>query len=76
MPRASRVLGPAERQGRSASDTVILDYAQRSADKLTVTGVKGGSFEIALAEPRRLRTDDLLELDDGGWWKSWRRPSR
>ena len=44
---------------------VILDYAQRSAAKLTVTGVKGTRYEIALAEPRRLFTDDLLELDDG-----------
>ena len=48
-------------------DTVILDYAQRSsAQKIAVTGVKGGAFEIDLHEPARLRTDDLLLLDDGG----------
>jgi urease accessory protein len=65
MPRAIRVLGPAERHARPIADTVILDYASRSAPQATVTGVKGGSYEIALAAPRRLATDDLLELDDG-----------
>lgn len=65
MPRATRVLSPAERGGRVVVDTVILDYAQRSAQNITVTGVKGGQFDIALAEPARLRTDDVLQLDDG-----------
>ncbi len=46
-------------------DTVILDYTQRSAQKATVTGVRGGTYEISLAVPVRLRTDDLLQLDDG-----------
>jgi urease accessory protein len=66
MQRAISVLGPAERGNRPVIDTVILDYAQRSAQKIAVTGIKGGSFEIELAEPARLRTDDLLVLDDGG----------
>jgi urease accessory protein len=66
MPRAISVLGPAERGNRPVIDTVILDYAQRSAQTITVTGVKGGSFAIELATPPRLRTDDLLVLDDGG----------
>jgi urease accessory protein len=57
MPRATSVLAAADRHGRPVIDTVILDYAQRSAQKITVTGVKGGAFE---------RTDDLLLLDDGG----------
>ena len=65
MPRALRVLAPAERHGRPIIDTVILGYAARSAPRGTVSGVKGGAYEIALAEPRRLATDDLLELDDG-----------
>jgi urease accessory protein len=47
------------------ADTVILDYAQRCAQKITVTGVKGAVFDIDLHEPRRLRTDDVLLLDDG-----------
>ena len=66
MTRATRVLNPAERGGRAVVDTVILDYAQRSARKITVTGIKGGRFEIELAQTARLRTDDLLLLDDGG----------
>jgi len=65
--RAIRVLAAAERRDRPPVDTVILDYAQRSsAQKIAVTGVKGGAFEIDLHEPTRLRTDDLLLLDDGG----------
>jgi urease accessory protein len=65
MARAISVVKPAERAGRAAIDTVILDYAQRSAQQNKVTGVKGGVFEIDLTEPARLRTDDLLLLDDG-----------
>ncbi len=65
--RAIRVLASAERRDRPPVDTVILDYVQRSgAQKIAVTGVKGGAFEIDLHEPTRLRTDDLLLLDDGG----------
>jgi urease accessory protein len=64
--RATRVLSPAERANRPVTDTVILDYAQRSAQKVTVTGVKGGTFEIDRAQASRLRTDDVLQLDDGG----------
>jgi urease accessory protein len=66
MPRAIRVLAVADRHNRPVVDTVILDYAQRSAQKLTAAGVKGGIFEINLVEPARLRTDDLLLLDNGG----------
>jgi urease accessory protein len=66
MLRAISVLGPSERGNRPVTDTVILDYAQRSAQKVTVTGVRGGTFEIELAAPVQLRTDDLLVIDDGG----------
>lgn len=65
MPRATRVIAAAHRHERPIVDTLILDYAQRSAHRLTAAGVKGLSIDIELAEPRRLRTDDLLELDDG-----------
>jgi urease accessory protein len=65
MPRATRVLAAADHQGRRIVDTVILDYARRGERKIAVTGVKGGAFEIDLVEPARLRTDDLLLLDDG-----------
>jgi urease accessory protein len=66
MPRATSVLAAADRRDRPVIDTVILDYAQRSAQKITVTGVKGGAFEIDLRHPARLRTDDVLVLEDGG----------
>jgi urease accessory protein len=66
MPRVTSVLAAGHRHDRQVVDTVILDYAQRSAQKITVTGVKGGPIDIDLHEPRRLRTDDLLVLDDGG----------
>ncbi len=67
MPRATRVFAAAERRDHPLVDTVILDFAQRSsAQKIAVTGVKGGAFEIDLHEPARLRTDDLLLLDNGG----------
>ena len=65
MPRAFAVLAATHRHDRPVVDTVILDYAQRSAQKVTVTGVKGASIKIDLDEPVRLRTDDLLVLDDG-----------
>ncbi len=67
MMRATSVLAAADRRDREVVDTVILDYARRSsAQKIAVTGVKGGAFEIELHEPARLRTDDLLLLDSGG----------
>ncbi|MEJ2625935.1 MAG: urease accessory protein UreE [Pseudolabrys sp.] len=65
MPRAAHVIAAAERRGREIADTLILDYAKRSAGAFAATGLKGGAYDIALAEPRRLHTDDLLELDDG-----------
>jgi urease accessory protein len=65
MARASNVIGAGHRHDRPVVDTVILDYAQRSARKATVAGVKGGTIEIDLHQPVRLRTDDLLVLEDG-----------
>jgi urease accessory protein len=65
MPRAFAVLAATHRHDRPVADTVILDYAQRSAQKVTVTGIKGSAVTIDMDEPVRLRTDDLLVLDDG-----------
>jgi urease accessory protein len=65
MPRAIRVIRGPDRERRPLADTVLLNYAQRSAQRVSVCGVKGGSYEIALHEPMRLRTDDVLELDNG-----------
>lgn len=65
MPRATSVIAAAHRHDRPIADTVILDYAQRSAEKVSVTGAKGTVIDIDLHMPVRLRTDDLLLLDDG-----------
>lgn len=65
MPRAIRVLAPAERQDQPIADTVLLDYSQRSATTFSVTGVRGHAYEITLPGPMRLCTDDVLELDGG-----------
>jgi urease accessory protein len=69
MPRATRVLPAAERHGSAKSsaavDTLILPYAQRSAQKGFLFGVNGICVELDFAEPVRLRTDDALVLDNG-----------
>jgi urease accessory protein len=65
MPHAHRVIAATHRHDRPIADTVILPYAQRNAAQVSVTGVKGTAIDIDLHQPTRLRTDDLLELDDG-----------
>lgn len=65
MPRATSVIAAAHRHDRPVADTVILDFAQRNARQVTVTGARGEAIDIDLHLPVRLRTDDLLVLDDG-----------
>ena len=65
MLRATSVIQASHRHDRPVADTVILGHEQRSAQKITVTGAKGTVVEIDLHMPVRLRTDDLLLLDDG-----------
>jgi urease accessory protein len=65
MPRATGVIAASQRQDRPIGDTAILDYAQRSASKVSVATAKGGTIEIDLHGAARLRTDDLLVLEDG-----------
>jgi urease accessory protein len=65
MPRALSVIAAGHQNERPVVDTVILDYAQRCAQNITITGVKGSKIEIDLHQPARLRADDLLVLDDG-----------
>jgi urease accessory protein len=65
MARATSVIQASHRHERPVADTVILDSAQRSGPKVTVTGAKGTIIDIDLHLPVRLRTDDLLLLDDG-----------
>src|SRR3954469_15167759 len=67
MPRANRVLRAAERRDTTVVDTLILAHAQRQAQKGFLFGVKGTCVEFDFAEPVRLRTDDALMLDDGGF---------
>ena len=65
MPRATSVIAAQHRHDRPVADTVILDYAERSAGHVTVASVKGSPVEIDLHGTVRLRTDDLLVLEDG-----------
>lgn len=65
MPRATSVIAAQHRHDRPVADTVILDYAKRSAGHVTVASVKGSPVEIDLHGAVRLRTDDLLVLEDG-----------
>jgi urease accessory protein len=65
MPRAARIVVAADRRERGITDTLILDYAQRSASAFSAKGLKGGTYELTLDTPGRLATDDVLELDDG-----------
>lgn len=66
MPRATRVVPAAQRKDAPVLDTLILPHAQRQAQKGFLFGVKGTCVELDFAEPVRLRTDDALELDNGG----------
>ena len=66
MPRATRVLHAAERQDAAVVDTLILNHAQRQAQKGFLFGVKGICVELDFPEAVRLRTDDALVLDTGG----------
>lgn len=65
MPRTARILAADERRGRTIADTLILGHEQRNARRFNAVGSKGGTFEISLETPRRLHTDDILQLDDG-----------
>jgi len=67
MPRATSVIAAKERGNRAAADTVILDYTQRSTAQGRVTSVSGQTIDIALHGGVRLRTDDLLVLEDGAF---------
>lgn len=65
MPRATSVISAKERGNRVAADTVILDYTQRSTAQGRVKSASGQTIELGLHGGVRLRTDDLLALDDG-----------
>ena len=66
MPRATKIIPAAERKGGQIADTLILTFAQRTAERGFLFGVNGTCVELDFAEPLRLRNDDALLLDDGG----------
>jgi urease accessory protein len=66
MPRTTRVLPAAARDGGRLIDTLILPFAQRQIQRGFLFGVNGACIELDFAEPTRLRMDDALLLDDGG----------
>jgi urease accessory protein len=79
MPRVQKVLargavtetgGPNDGPSGNArpgeiADTLLLKFDDRRRQQGFVFGGKGTCIEFDFAEPPRLRTDDLLVLDDG-----------
>jgi urease accessory protein len=66
MPRATSVQSAVDRKGGEIVDTLILPYAHRQVRQGFLFGIKGTCVEVDLAEAVRLRTDDVLVLDNGG----------
>jgi len=64
MPRTQRILGPGEPRGEIA-DTLLLKFDDRCRQQGFAFGGKGTCVEFDFPAPPRLRTDDLLVLDDG-----------
>jgi urease accessory protein len=64
MPRTQRVLAEGEPRGEIA-DTLLLRFDDRRRQQGFVFGGKGTCVEFDFPEPPRLRTDDLLVLEDG-----------
>ena len=52
-------------EGRTTADTLLLDHEQRRLPRGTFKALRGTMVEIALPQGRRLRTGDVLQLDDG-----------
>ncbi len=63
MPRATNIIAAHEARGLNASDSVLLDHAQRAGGTLSVVSVKG--LAISIDFKGRLRTDDVIAVDDG-----------
>jgi len=64
MPRTQRILAMGELRGEIV-DTVLLKFADRRRQQGFVFGGKGTCIEFDFPSAPRLRTDDLLLLDDG-----------
>lgn len=63
MPRATNIIAAHDARGLSASDSVLLDHAQRAGGTLSVASVKGQTINIDFKG--RLRSDDVIALDNG-----------
>ena len=56
---------PAGQWSGEPADTVVLDYDERYRRRFAMTGVRGLSFLLDLAEAVMLRAGDGLKLEDG-----------
>jgi urease accessory protein len=73
MPRAQKVIARTDlknadlkgAQPAEIADTLLLTFDDRCRQQGFVFGGKGTCIEFDFPEPPRLRTDDLLVLDDG-----------
>jgi urease accessory protein len=65
MPRITGVLAAERADEGRVVDSVILDLARRRAQRGTLVGLDGRSYELDLAEPVMLRMGDRLVLEDG-----------
>ena len=72
MPRATSIIAAHDARGLSASDSVLLDHAQRVAGTLRVESVKGKTINVDFKD--RLRHDDVVALDDGSFVEIVARP--
>lgn len=66
MPRTQKKLEPGAVRGGDIVDTLLLKFDDRRRQHGFVFGGKGTCVEFDFPAPPRLRTDDLLVLDDGG----------
>jgi urease accessory protein len=65
MPLAKQILRAGASHPAPVADTLILDFAQRTAKQGFVFTGKGTCIEFAFEESPSLATDDALLLDDG-----------
>lgn len=74
MPRATNIIAAKDRDRQPIADSVLLDHAQRSAARATITTAKGRTVDLDMPAGLRLRTDDILALDDGSFMEVVARP--
>jgi urease accessory protein len=65
VARAVSVLTADHAEKRAATDTLLLDHEQRRTPRGIVQAVRGTMVEMALPQEQRLRSGDVLRLDDG-----------